>query len=137
MPQSDDITTLALVFNGAKRTFPATMEGLGEASAYLKRFWDSPKAAVIFDEIVSNIVRCSGSATFDLTCTLHKGLHTLVFADMGTPFNPLNHPDPDVTAPGEARKTGGLGIYMVKQMAASVDYKRENDANVLTVTLTD
>ena len=137
MPQADDITMLSLVFNGAKRTFPATMDGLGEAAAYLKGFWDSPKAAVILDEIVSNIVRCSGSATFDLTYTLHEGLHTLVFADMGTPFNPLSHPDPDVTEPGESRKTGGLGIFMVKQMATSVDYTRENDTNILTVTVKD
>ena len=135
MPQADDITMLALVFNGAKRTFPATMEGLGEAATYLKGFWDSPKAAVILDEIVSNIVRCSGAATFDLTYMLHKGLHTLVFTDTGTAFNPLNHPDPDVTVPGEARKTGGLGIFMVKQMATSVNYKRVDDTNVLTVTV--
>ena len=57
----------------------------------------------------------------------------LEFKDEGTPYNPLEKPDPDITLPPEERPLGGLGIFMVKQMADDISYKRENNQNVLTL----
>ena len=89
----------------------------------------------MIDEIASNIVRCSGATTFDLAFRRAAPGYALVFSDAGTPFNPLAHPDPDVTAAAEDRSIGGLGIYMVKQLAASVTYERHDGRNVLTVRM--
>ena len=133
--QSDDITMLALGFNGVRRTFAATVEGLSAAAAYVKGFCADTRAAVVIDEIASNIARCSGTTTFDLTYRRTASGYELMFSDAGKPFNPLAHPDPDVTAAAEDRTIGGLGIYMVKQMAASVTYERRDGRNVLTVCM--
>ncbi len=133
--QADDITMLAVGFNGVRRTFAATVEGLAAAAAYVKGFCADPKAAIVIDEIASNIVRCSGAETFELTYRLAKDGYALVFSDGGTPFNPLEQPSPDVTSPGEDRSVGGLGIFMVKQMAESVAYERRGAHNVLTVCM--
>jgi len=133
--QADDITMLALGFNGANRTFAATTDGLAACSAYVGGFCDDPKAAIVIDEIASNIVRCSGATTFDIDYLYRKDGYALVFSDAGTPFDPLAHPDPDVAAAAEDRAIGGLGIFMVKQMAASVAYARAGGRNVLTVEM--
>ena len=55
------------------------------------------------------------------------------FTDEGMPYNPLEKPDPDISLPPEQRPVGGLGIFMVKEMANDVNYKRMNDKNVLTL----
>lgn len=38
----------------------------------------------------------------------------LFFEDDGIPYNPPENPEPDLNAPPEERKAGGLGIYLVK-----------------------
>ncbi len=54
-------------------------------------------------------------------------------SDSGIPFDPLALAAPDITAPMEERKIGGLGIYMIRKLMDQVSYKRENDRNVLTL----
>ena len=134
-PQADDITMLALVFNGAKKTFAATTDGLRAATEHLRGFCGDPDAAIVIDEIASNIVRYSGAATFDVEYLFANGRFKLVFSDSGRAFNPLEAPEPDVNAPEEERSIGGLGIFLVKRMSESLDYRREGGRNILTVVL--
>ena len=51
--------------------------------------------------------------------------------DDGCPFNPLEHPAPDLTLPIDQRPVGGLGIHMMKKSLDEVEYRRDNDRNVL------
>ncbi|MCL1806983.1 MAG: ATP-binding protein [Oscillospiraceae bacterium] len=55
---------------------------------------------------------------------------TIEFEDGGKPYNPLAKEDPDVTLGAEERKIGGLGVYMVKKMMDSVEYRRDNGKNI-------
>ena len=57
----------------------------------------------------------------------------LIFADSGTPYNPLEHKDPDTTLDAEDREIGGLGIFLVKKNVDEISYKYENGQNILTV----
>ena len=57
----------------------------------------------------------------------------ITFRDKGVAFNPLEKEDPDVTQSAEDRQIGGLGIYIVKKTMDSVEYRRENDENVLVI----
>ena len=59
---------------------------------------------------------------------------TIEFRDSGTPFNPLDKADPDVTLSAEERKIGGLGLYMVKKSMDHMDYCRRDGQNILTIT---
>ena len=54
--------------------------------------------------------------------------------DNGKAFNPLLREDPDITLSVEERKIGGLGIWMVKQSMDEVDYRYEENWNILTIT---
>ena len=48
-------------------------------------------------------------------------------------FNPLDAPYPKLDLPIEQRPIGGLGVFIVKSVADSVDYRRDGGRNVVTV----
>ena len=51
--------------------------------------------------------------------------------DWGVPFNPLDQAAPDLAADISSRQVGGLGIYLVKQMASRLTYEYRDGGNVL------
>lgn len=51
--------------------------------------------------------------------------------DDGRPFNPLAHPPPDVTAPLEERRVGGVGVLLLRRLMDDVRYARVDGKNVL------
>lgn len=57
------------------------------------------------------------------------------FRDSGVKYNPLEKEDPDITLPPKDRPLGGLGIFMVKQMADSIRYEYKDGQNILTISL--
>lgn len=90
---------------------------------------------VVTDEIYSNIVRYSGAETAEILFRNEDNSMTLVFADDGKPYNPLEAKEPDITAGFEEREIGGLGLFMVKKMAESVAYAYADGKNQMTVVL--
>lgn len=58
---------------------------------------------------------------------------TVIIKDEGKPFNPLESEEPDITAPLQERKIGGLGLFIVKNTMDSLEYVRESNSNVLTI----
>ena len=118
------------------RSFPCSSEGMVAAQGFLESQCDEPKPAIILDEIVSNIVRCSGASDFSIGIERSDVGLTMVFADDGKAFDPTRDAVvPDVSAGLEDRGVGGLGIFMVKKMSKSVTYRREGDKNILTVLM--
>ena len=119
-----------------KKTFACNDEGMVGAQAFLESVCAAPKPAVVMDEIVSNIVRCSGSADFTLDLEQTDEGLVMVFVDSGRAFDPTRDVEaPDVTAALDDRGVGGLGIFMVKKMSKSVSYRRDGERNVLTVVM--
>ena len=55
------------------------------------------------------------------------------FEDKGKPYNPLEKDDPDITVGADEREIGGLGIYMVKNFMDAVEYRREDNKNILLI----
>lgn len=53
--------------------------------------------------------------------------------DSGVSYDPLQKPDPDITLSAEEREIGGLGIYTAKKATDKMEYRRENDQNILTI----
>lgn len=93
---------------------------------------------LVVEELVVNIVNYAygdggdGPLRIELDSD-HKSL-TLTIADNGTPFNPLEQATPDTNLSAEERSIGGLGIFLVREMMDTVDYKRVDGANVITAT---
>ena len=86
-----------------------------------------------FDEIITNIVSYGyddgGDRQIDVRLALVDGLIEAEVVDDAKAFDPLNAPDPDITAELDDRPIGGLGVFFVKQLMDDVRYKRENGRN--------
>jgi len=53
-------------------------------------------------------------------------------ADCGRVFNPLEADPPDLSRGLADRPIGGLGVFLVRSMVDSIDYRREQNRNVLS-----
>ncbi len=53
--------------------------------------------------------------------------------DSGIAFDPLTLPEPNIQAPMEERRIGGLGIFMIRKIMDEVKYKRDRGHNILTL----
>lgn len=134
--QFDDITMLALRYNGDVRTIRIETPGLEsvqEVADLVEKYLqergfppgDTVKMLVAVDEIYSNICRYSRAEKAAVSCLVQGGRAKITFRDNGVPYNPLEKPDPDVTETIRDRPVGGLGIYMVKKTMDIVTYEYE------------
>jgi anti-sigma regulatory factor (Ser/Thr protein kinase) len=90
---------------------------------------------IAVDEIFSNIARYAydvgiGNATIRVAADDDI---IVEFEDSGMAYNPLTADDPDTMLPAEERELGGLGIFMVRKLMDSVEYRREGNKNILTL----
>ena len=91
---------------------------------------------IAVDEVFSNISYYAyGSGGGNVTIRIKVGDNILIeFEDEGVAYNPLSSEEPDITAPLEDRKVGGLGVFLLKKLIDNVDYRREENKNILTLT---
>lgn len=116
--------------------FSADNAGLGRALAFLDEVCPNPRVSVIFDEIGSNIVRCSGATAFDISVDRTSEGVVIVVSDDGKEFDPTKFDHPDISLPAEQREIGGLGIMMVRKMSKSFTYERTGDGrNVVRIVV--
>lgn len=101
----------------------------------------SLKIQIAADEIFSNICYYSGATEVTLSIYIEenaKGKNVvLCFEDDGIYFDPLKRTEPDVDELLEKRKTGGLGIYLVKKQMDKVSYEYKAGRNRLTIYIQD
>jgi len=95
---------------------------------------------LLIEEIFMNV--CShaypGNTPGKVTVTYwvcEPGQLKIEVADQGAEFNPLAAEPPDVTLDLEDRPIGGLGIFLVKALAPSLSYSREDGWNRLTFVI--
>ncbi len=147
--QSDDITMLIYKYNGLSdniKTFKQTaiQENYNQFYNWLHstcKEWNineelTNKLDMCAEEIFANVSFYAyppKTGDIESTLTLKEDCIIFEFKDEGLEYNPLEKPDPDIDLPPEERPIGGLGIYMVKQMADSIFYKREKNQNILTM----
>ena len=147
--QFDDMTMLAFKYYGLPSiTFDAVkVEDVPAATEFVEAELEKIECPVkiiqqmniAIDEIVSNIGKFAypdseGPLTIKVDAKLIVGTVSVQFIDEGIPYNPLVEEDPDITLSAEERSIGGLGIYLVKQMMDDVNYRYEDNKNILTLT---
>ena len=93
------------------------------------------KIKIVTCEITSNIINYSGASLAEMSYSIDSDRLEILFVDNGKPFDPLKVEPPDITLPAEERSIGGRGISLVREMAESVEYKYENNKNILKVTM--
>ena len=93
---------------------------------------------IAIDELFSNVCHYAyGDSVGDVLVEIEKlpnrDAVSITLDDEGTPFNPLDHEDPDVTLEVHKRQIGGLGIFMVKKSMDEVLYEHRDGHNRLTI----
>ena len=90
------------------------------------------------DEVLTNVISYAFADarehTIDVRLRIAEGELVAQVSDAGRPFNPLEVPPPNLDAPIEERRIGGLGLHIVREMMDRLEYRRVNDQNVLTIT---
>lgn len=91
------------------------------------------------EEAVVNIIKYSykeAGGTVTVICSADSAESIRIdIIDDGPPFNPLTKDVPDTTSGIEDRAIGGLGIFFIKKMTDNVNYRRERNRNILSITI--
>lgn len=129
-----------------RRLEPPTIEGVAEAAIELDAWCrrggvDEQRRRdllLIHDELASNVARHAGGASYvAIRARLEAGPARILYGveDDGARFDPLSRAMPATDAPLEARVPGGLGIHLVRTLAARVAWRRARGRNRLEVEL--
>ena len=90
------------------------------------------------EEAVVNVMNYAYPAgtvgNVDIDAEFDNGTLTFVLSDSGTPFDPTQANDPDLTLQAEDRPIGGLGIFLVRQIMDQVEYHYRDGKNILTLS---
>ncbi len=98
------------------------------------------KTNVCLEEIFVNIASYAykgKEGVVEVSTDKKDGEIILIFKDKGVAYNPLEREDPDITLSLEDRPIGGLGIFIVKELAKKVEYKRTDNENILKITFSE
>lgn len=145
--QSDDMTMLELLYCGAETetsVIEANVKNINQVLNFVEQDMAikniSPKIQnkimIATEEIVSNIVQYAyhQGGFFRFKTQIINGIYNLHFVDNGAAYDPSKQKiDKNLNLTAEEREVGGLGIFLVKQMADYMEYKRENGQNVLDI----
>ncbi len=90
---------------------------------------------VVLDELLSNIINYGYTDDtpheIGVTLSVSAAMVEVRIEDDGIAFDPLAAPEPDITLPLALRPIGGLGLHFVRKLMDDVQYKRENNRNIL------
>jgi len=129
------------------QTIGNTLNSLPPLTTAVNRFLDQhavPHEAIFrvnlaIEEIITNIIKYGYDDTKHHTITVSLALFPdtirLRLEDDGHLFDPLQAPEPDIHASLDKRKVGGLGLLLVREIVGRIDYRRENDANILEMDI--
>ena len=94
------------------------------------------KLDLVLEEILINVARYAytpeaGAVEVAYAQAGPSKVHVEI-ADNGRIFNPLTADPPDLSRGLADRPIGGLGVFLVRSMVDSIDYRREADRNILS-----
>lgn len=91
------------------------------------------------EEIATNIIKYAYPAAqpgpLCVECAADAGALRVTIADRGMPFDPRAAPAPDLSTDITQRAVGGLGLYLVRELADDLSYQHDPASgwNVLTI----
>lgn len=98
------------------------------------------KILIVCEEIIVNILNYayknitdSEENTLTIVINTDEKRIQLSFIDKGIPFNPLQYNVDERHLSVEEKKTGGLGLIMVKEFCDKLDYMYSDKNNIFTI----
>lgn len=154
--QSDDMTMLALKFGipperATSLVTEAYLDNFEQVEGFVRRQLGETgcpekvenQVLIAVEELVVNV--CSYAyqdaqpdeprpLRIHFTSSNNPNAIVIEVADDGTPFNPLEHGDPEQPKSIMEAEVGGLGLRMTRKLMDEMEYVREGKANVTVVT---
>ena len=133
-----------------ERTWPARMERLAEATAFVESFCESHgltradalRLTLVVEELFTNTVTHGHGGDCDAPVRLALSAAAshieLSYEDSAPPFDPVAHharAASELEAPADDRPVGRVGIALVLRMAAHARYLRDDGRNRLHLTI--
>jgi len=92
---------------------------------------------LVVDEAATNVVKHGHSGNegiITLRAFIRKESITILLIDNGKYFDPMRVQNPDLQRYVDTRKRGGLGIFTIRKLMDSIDYRRTEEGNELRLT---
>lgn len=87
--------------------------------------------ALVIEEILTNVLDHGGNPDTKASVAIEVQPDQVSgqIVDQGRPFDPRSAPSPDLQAPAEDRKIGGLGLHLVQELTSALDYRHDGSRN--------
>ena len=114
-----------------------TLANMVEAFGYTHQIPETKIFVVnlALDELITNAVTYGfenvADPKIDIRLSLDGDALILAIEDNGTPFDPTEDTNPDLTSSLDDRRVGNLGLHFVKTFAARVSYEYSDNMNRL------
>ena len=130
----------------ARLTLPAAAESIAKFCEFVRAGAveagigpeELEKLDLILEEILINVARYAYTTEKGVVEVGYladcPGKLKVEVIDSGRIFNPLEADPPDLSRGLADRPIGGLGVFLVRSMVASIDYRRDGDRNILCFT---
>ena len=128
-----------------KLTLPSRISALGDLEQAVEAFgeeqdWSPPllfQIQLSLEELASNVVRHGYGVDgheFDVSVYSDRDRVTVEIVDSAPAYNPLTDaPEPDLGAALDDRQIGGLGVFLVRDVADEMHYSREDGKNRIVI----
>jgi len=125
-------------------TYAASAAGLGQALSEFDQLqgvnaWGERLAhtlRLVLEELIINIVthgrQPGDTGWFSVRLTQSNDSIALMIEDDGLPFDPTEMPSPDLDAPLDDRREGGVGLFLIRSLSSELSYVRERGINRTT-----
>ena len=152
-PQSDDITLLVLGYFGLQKKQNKTLSvqlkndlaELQRLNQLLEEFAERHgvpsemvfRMTLVLEEILTNVISYGYEDKMEHEISIRLAWAepemSIEVEDDGHSFNPLEVPPPDTGKPLAERQIGGLGIHLVREMMDELEYRQDNNKNLLVL----
>jgi serine/threonine-protein kinase RsbW len=94
---------------------------------------------LVLDEAVINVIvhgyEDAAEHLINVSLRVADDVLSIHIDDDGVPYNPLDAPLPRFDLPIEQRRIGGLGVHIMKTLARTVNYHRDDGRNNLDIEM--
>jgi serine/threonine-protein kinase RsbW len=127
------------------KNFPASLDYLHEMIQFVKEYTKMAgfksdqitKIELAVEEALVNIISYGYKdyqGIIFIHCEVSSSSITIEIKDQGIPYNPLNKKKSEQPPSNKRKEIGGYGVFFIQNVMDQVDYRRENDFNILTLT---
>lgn len=112
------------------------------AELWLQKLGPAPETLyfvqLAIEELITNCIKYgyddSGEHTIVIVLSVADEHLSITLIDDGHPFDPLAVPPPNLSLDIQDRPIGGLGIFLLRELADEMTYERRDGRNRLTLS---